>query len=158
MSSHNAYMQILLSTAIAVLLTIMPLPQLINMGRPDWMLLVVIYWSLNAAFVTGLTYAWCCGLIMDALVGTLIGQHAFIFVVIATLAQHFQFRIRVFPLMHQSLIVCLLIVLYQFMLFWIDGIVGTALSSWLRGLPAIVGALIWPILVAILDTSTRNVR
>ena len=158
MSSHNAYMQILLSTAIAVLLTIMPLPQLINMGRPDWMLLVVIYWSLNAAFVTGLTYAWYCGLIMDALVGTLIGQHAFIFVLIATLAQHFQFRIRVFPLMHQSIIVCLLIVLYQFMLFWIDGIVGTALSSWLRGLPAIIGALIWPVLVAILDTSTRNVR
>ena len=60
--------------------------------------------------------------------------------------------------MHQSIIVCLLIVLYQFMLFWIDGIVGTALSSWLRGLPAIIGALIWPILVAILDTSTRNIR
>ncbi len=158
MSSRSGFMHILLSTAIALLLTIVPMPHMLNMGRPDWLLLIVIYWSLNAAMVTGLTYAWCCGLLLDALVGTLIGQHALAFVLIATLAQHFQFRIRVFPVLHQAIIVLLLIVVYKFMLFWIDGIVGTAFSSWLRWVPAMIGALFWPVIVAVLDTSTRNIR
>ncbi len=158
MSSRTGFLHILLTTAIALLLTIVPLPQVINMARPDWMLLLVIYWSLNAAFLTGLTYAWLCGLTIDALVGGLIGQHALAFVLVATIAQHFQFRIRVFPVLHQAFVVLLLVIIYKFMLFWIDGIVGAATTSWLRWLPALIGALLWPLLVAVLDTSARSVR
>ena len=158
MSSRSVFIYIMLSTVIALLLTIVPMPQIINMGRPDWVLIVVIYWSINAGFVTGLMYAWCCGLLLDILVGTLLGQHALAFVLVATLAQHFQFRIRMFPIMNQVFIVLLLILIYKFMLFWIDGILGSTFSSWLRWLPAVVGALLWPLIVALLDTSTRNIR
>jgi rod shape-determining protein MreD len=158
MSSRISFLQILLTTAIALLLTIVPLPQLLNFGRPDWLLLLVIYWSLNAPFVAGLTYAWICGLIIDALIGTLIGQHALAYVLVATLAQHFQLRIRVFPVLHQAFAVLLLVMVYHFMLFWIDGIVGTAIASWIRWLPALIGALLWPLIVAMLDTSSRRLR
>jgi rod shape-determining protein MreD len=158
MSSRTGFLQILLSTAIALLLTIVPLPTMLELARPDWLLLLVIYWSLNAPFVAGLTYAWICGLIIDALIGTSIGQHALAYVLVATLAQHFQFRIRVFPVLHQAIVVLLLLLVYHFMLFWIDGIVGTAIFSWLRWLPALIGALIWPPLVAVLDTGNRSIR
>lgn len=156
MSSRTSYWQILLTTAIALLLTIVPLPQLLNFGRPDWMLLLVIYWSLNAPFMAGLMYAWGCGLLIDALIGTLTGQHALAYVLVATLAQQFHLRIRVFPVLHQAFVVLLLLTVYHFMLFWIDGIVGTTLFSWIRWLPALIGALIWPFMVAVLDTSNRR--
>ena len=158
MNGRIGFLRILLTSAIALLLTIVPLPQLLNFGRPDWLLLLVIYWSLNAPMLAGLTYAWICGLILDALIGTLIGQHALAFVIVAATAQHFQLRIRVFPVLHQAFVVLMLASLYHFLLFWIDGIVGTAVASWIRWLPALVGALLWPVIVAVLDTSNRRIR
>lgn len=158
MSGRIGFLRVLITSAIALLLTIVPLPQLLNFGRPDWLLLLVIYWSLNAPMLAGLTYAWICGLILDALIGTLIGQHALAFVLVAAMAQHFQLRIRVFPVLHQAFVVLMLVSLYHFLLFWIDGIVGTTVASWIRWLPAIVGAVLWPVLVAVLDTSNRRMR
>lgn len=158
MSSRVGILRVLVTSAIALMLTIVPLPQLLNFGRPDWLLLLVIYWSLNAPILGGLTYAWICGLILDVLIGTLIGQHALAFVVVATAAQHFQLRIRVFPVLHQAIVVLMLVALYHFLLFWIDGIVGTAIASWIRWLPALIGALLWPVLVAVVDTSNRRIR
>ncbi len=67
-----------------------------------------------------LTYAWCCGLIIDALIGTLLGQHALAYVIVAATAQDFQLRIRVFPLLHQAAAVFLMVALYHFLLFWIE--------------------------------------
>jgi rod shape-determining protein MreD len=151
-------LRIIITSAIALLLTIVPLPQLLNFGRPDWLLLIVIYWSLNAPQIAGLTYAWICGLIIDALIGTLIGQHALAYAITAAIAQHFALRIRVFPVLHQAIVVLLIVSIYHFLLFWIDGIVGTAIASWIRWLPALVGALLWPILVAVIDTSNRRMR
>jgi rod shape-determining protein MreD len=158
MNERISFLRILFTSAIALLLTIVPLPQVLNYGRPDWLLLLIIYWSLNASMLVGLTYAWICGLILDALVGTLIGQHAMAFVVVTAVAQHFQLRIRVFPLLSQAWAVLLLLSLYHFLLFWIDGIVGAAVPSWMRCLPALVGALLWPLMVALLDTSNRRIR
>ena len=158
MSNRIGLLRVLVTSAIALLLTIVPLPQLLNFARPDWLLLLVIYWSMNAPMLVGLTYAWCCGLIIDALVGTLLGQHALAFVVVTATAQHFQLRMRVYPVPHQAVAVFLLAALYHFLIFWIDGIVGTAVASWIRWLPALVGALIWPVLVAVLDTSNRRIR
>jgi len=158
MSSRISFLRVLFTSAVALLLTIVPLPQMLNFGRPDWLLLVVIYWALNAPMLAGLTYAWICGLILDALIGTLIGQHALAFVMVSAVAQHFQLRIRVFPLLYQAWAVLLMLSLYHFLLFWIDGIVGTAVASWIRWLPALIGALLWPVMVAVLDTSNRRIR
>jgi rod shape-determining protein MreD len=158
MNGRISFLRVLFTSALALLLTIVPLPQWLGYARPDWVLLLLIYWSLNTPMLVGLTYAWICGLILDALIGTLLGQHALALVITAATTQHFQLRIRVFPVLHQAIMVLLLIVLYHFVLFWIDGIVGSAVTSWLRWLPAITGALLWPVIVAVLDTSNRRIR
>ena len=158
MSNRVGFLRVILTSAVALLLTIVPLPQWLAYARPDWLLLVVVYWSLNAPGMAGLFYAWLCGLMLDALVGTLLGQHGLAFLLVATITQFRQLRMRNFPLLHQATEVGLLIALYHFILFWIDGIVGTAVASWLRWLPALTGALIWPVLVAVVDTSNRRLR
>ena len=158
MSGRISYWQIMISTLATLMLTIVPLPQVLQFVRPDWLLLLVIYWSLNAPMLAGQTYAFLCGLLVDTLQGTLLGQHALAFVLIATLTQHFQLRVRVFPLLQQAMVVLLFGWLYQFVLFWTDGIIGLAETTWWRWLPALIGALVWPLLVAVLDTSQRRYR
>ncbi|HEX2585399.1 MAG TPA: rod shape-determining protein MreD [Steroidobacteraceae bacterium] len=155
MPDRIGWLRILWTSAIALLLTIAPLPDAINAARPDWLLLLVIYWTLNAPLLAGLSYAWICGLLMDALVGTLLGQYALTFVVIAAVAHRFQLRMRIFPVLQQAAIVLLLVLLYHWLLYVISGFAGEQFSSWLRWLPAVAGALFWPLLVSVLDTVNR---
>src|SRR5262245_4953470 len=134
----------------------MPLPDAIRAARPDLLLLLVIYWSLGAPRIAGLTFAWLCGFALDVLQGTVLGQHAFAFLLVAYPAHKFQLRIRIFPIWHQTLTVLMLLALYQFIVFWIDGIIGPAITTWLRWIPVFTGALLWPVLVAVLDTWNRR--
>jgi rod shape-determining protein MreD len=48
--------------------------------------------------------------------------------------------------------------LYQFIVFWLDGIIGQPVTTWMRWLPVISGAILWPMLVAGLDTWNRRHR
>ena len=150
--------RIVWTSVIALLLTIAPLPQALNVARPDWMLLLVIYWILNAPLLAGLFYAWLCGLMLDALVGTLLGEHALALVLVAAAAHRFQLRMRIFPVLHQAAAVLLLVLLYHWLLYVISGMAGDYVSSWFRWLPTLVSALFWPILVSVLDTVNRRSR
>jgi rod shape-determining protein MreD len=106
--------------------------------------------------LAGLTIAWACGIVMDVVQGTVLGQHALAFLVVAFLTHRLQLRMRVFPIWHQALTVFMLLAVYQFLVFWIDGITGQAVVSWLRWLPVLTGALLWPFVVSVLDTLNRR--
>ncbi len=147
--------RLLLTSVIALLLTIAPLPAALNVARPDWMLLLIIYWTLNAPMLAGLSYAWICGLFMDALVGDLLGEHALAFVIIATITHRFQLRMRIFPVLHQAAMVLLLVLLYHWLLYVVSGMAGEHVSSWFRWLPVLVSAVLWPVIVSVLDTVNR---
>jgi rod shape-determining protein MreD len=63
---------------------------------------------------------------------------------------------RMFPLLHQSLVVLALLWIYQFILFWIDGVTGHPLNEWARLLPGLTGALFWPVLTGLLGSFTAR--
>jgi len=150
--------RILATAVVGLLLAIMPLPGIIEPLRPDWLLIIVVYWSLTAPRLTGLSIAWICGITMDVLKGTVLGQHALAFLVVAFLTHRLQLRMRVFPIWHQALTVFMLLAVYEFLVFWIDGITGQAVLTWLRWLPVLTGALLWPFVVSVLDTLNRRLR
>ena len=54
--------------------------------------------------------------------------------------------------------VLVLLVIYEFVVFWIDGIIGPAVTTWLRWLPVLTSTLLWPVVVATLDTWNRARR
>ena len=51
-----------------------------------------------------------------------------------------------------SLTVFLLLLLYEFVVFWTDGIIGYPVTTWTRWIPVFTSALLWPVVVAILDS------
>lgn len=156
--TRSSTLRVALTALLALVFAIVELPESIERARPELLLLLVIYWSLSAPRIAGLTFAWLCGLAIDVLTGPILGQHALAFLLVAFLTHKFQLRMRIFPIWHQSLTVFMLLALYEFIVFWIDGIIGPAITSWTRWLPVLTSTLVWPVLVAILDTWSRRSR
>ncbi|MFO7306380.1 MAG: rod shape-determining protein MreD [Gammaproteobacteria bacterium] len=148
--------RVVVTALVALMFAITQLPDVIEKARPELLLLLVIYWSLSAPRIAGLTFAWVCGLALDLLTGPILGQHALAFLLVAFLTHKFQLRMRVFPIWHQTLTVFMLLALYEFIVFWIDGIIGPAITTWTRWLPVLTSTLLWPVLVAFLDTWNRR--
>ncbi|HEY4369207.1 MAG TPA: rod shape-determining protein MreD [Steroidobacteraceae bacterium] len=158
MASSSSGLRIAFTIVAALVLTIVPLPEPIRAARPDLLLLMVIYWSLSAPGTIGLMFAWLCGLAIDLLQGSVLGEHAAAFLLVGFLTHKFQLRMRIFPIYHQTLTVFMLLALYEFVVFWIDGIIGPAVTDWRRWLPVISSTILWPLLVAALDTWNRRNR
>jgi rod shape-determining protein MreD len=156
--ARSSGLRVTMSVFIALIFAILPLPSAIEPAKPHLLLLFVIYWALSAPRIAGLMFAWFCGLAIDLLKGPLLGQHSAAFLLIAFLTHKFQLRMRIFPIYHQTLTVFMLLALYEFVLFWIDGIIGQAVTTWLRWMPVLTSTLLWPVLVAMLDTWNRRRR
>lgn len=142
---------VLLSALVALTLAIVPLPRVIDALRPDFLVLVVFYWSIIAPRAGGLTLAFAAGLALDITKGVVLGEHALALTLMAAWATHLRLRLRVFSMLHQSLTIFALLTGYQFVLFWVDGATGYPVTSMGRWLAPVTGALIWPVMSEILS-------
>jgi rod shape-determining protein MreD len=135
---------ILMTFIVAAMLTIMPLPDSVVWLRPAWVGLVVIYWSMAMPQHFSIGFAWAMGLFMDILLGTLLGQHALALSIIAYFVVKLHTRLRLFPLFQQSLAVLALLLLYQFLAYWPEGLLKQQVTCWTYWLAPVVGMLLWP--------------
>lgn len=147
---------ILITFLIALLLTIIPLPEGLRPFRPNWVALVLIYWCLALPDRVGVGYGWLLGLVTDVLTGTLLGQHALGFTLVAFLAVKLHQRVRLYPLWQQSLTVLLLLALHQLLTMWIHGITGRPAHDWSYWLPSFIGTALWPFVYQFLRTLRRQ--
>ena len=127
----------------ALLLSAIPLPGWLAALWPDWLLLLLLAFAMHSPRSCGPVTAFGAGLVLDAFRGILLGQHAFVFVVVVWLMHRFRLRVRMFTPLHQAAVVFSLLWVYQFLLFWIDGVSGHPLTTWARWLPVFTGALCW---------------
>lgn len=103
----------------------------------------------------GVFSGWCIGLLMDILYGSLLGQNALTLSIIAFLSYKLQNRLRLYPLLQQSLIILLLIALQQIIILWIKGLSGDIPKSISYWLPSLSSTLIWPVIALILNKVRR---
>src|SRR5580658_5749932 len=140
-----------LSALVAPALAVRPLPPVLEVFCPDFLVLVVLYWSIESPRAGGLTLAFMSGLALDVLQGVVLGQHALALTLIAGWATHLRLRLRVFSILSQSLTIFALLTGYQFVLFWVDGATGNPVTTFGRWLAPVIGALLWPVLVGTLS-------
>jgi rod shape-determining protein MreD len=141
---------VVFSALVALALAVLPLPEAMEKARPDFLVLVVLYWAIEQPRAGGLTLAFFSGLALDLVSGVVLGEHALALTVVAAWTTNLRLRIRVFSLLSQCLTVFALLMIYQFILFWIDGATGNQLTSLSRWLAPVIGALIWPVILGIL--------
>ncbi|MGB5331174.1 MAG: rod shape-determining protein MreD [Woeseiaceae bacterium] len=136
---------------VGLMLSIMPLPEMVAPFRPDWLALLVIFWAMQLPRTWSVGSAWLVGLILDVSYGTLLGQHALALCVVVFITVRFHLLMRVFPLSQLSATVFALLALYQFLLFWINGVAGVAAPAVTYWAPVVTGTLIWPLLYMFLS-------
>lgn len=139
-----------LSIVISMSLNILPLPIYLKSLNPDWVLLILIYWTLAIPEKVGVFNAWTVGLLVDVLMGRLLGMHALAYALISYSCLKFHKRLRRYPVLQQALFVSLCLLFSQMMVFWIESIQGATAFSFKFWLPVLVGTLLWPAVYSVL--------
>lgn len=152
----RSYMPIAFSLIIALMLVMLPLPDWARVARPDWVSLALIYWAMALPRYVGVGHAFTLGLLLDVSQGTLLGQHALGLVIIVFLVQQLYLRIRIYTLIQQAFFVCILLVIKQLVVLWVNGMIDHAPETALYFLPAVTGAVMWPWIFILLRDIRRR--
>lgn len=89
----------------ALILSILPMPELISIFRPPWILLLVLYIEYYLPGNFKLTTLLFVGLALDILLSTVIGEHSFALLLVTWLASTKSRRFQFFSIMQQ---ICLI--------------------------------------------------
>jgi rod shape-determining protein MreD len=146
----------IVSIVPALILSVLPLPDWAAIYRPDFLLITVLFWSIMSPRAGGLALAFVCGLLLDLFQGIVLGQHALAACLVAYLAIRLHLRLRLFPIWHQALTVFSLLMVYHFVVFWIDGVTGHPVSGFARWVPAFTSALLWPVFAGLLGNAYQR--
>ena len=150
------YFVIFLSLLVGLILMILPLPEAVQVYRPHWVALILIYWNMALPGRVGPWIAFIIGIIVDTSQGTLIGQHALALVIIIYINQNFHQRIRVMSLIQQAIYVFGLLMISQVIIVWVEGIMGRPPPILAFFGAPFVGMLIWPWVFVILRDIRRK--
>jgi len=148
--------RILFTALVALLLTVLPLPPWLDVLRPEFLVLAVLYWSVNAPRTGDIALGFFAGLALDVFQGPVLGQHALALALVTYIGVREHQRIRSKPAFQQALFVFGALAVYEFVLFAIDGWSGHPVTSPLRWVHAVTGALLWPPVAAILGHGSRG--
>ena len=135
---------VFLTLLVAIMASIMPLPLSVDAFRPDWVLIVLIYWCMALPDKVNIITAWVMGLLMDILLGSVLGVHAAAMAIaVFIVAENFQ-KIRNFSIWQQALITGVLAALYHLVVFWLQRFIidVSFLTSYLY--PVITTIILWP--------------
>ncbi len=142
---HQGGWVIVASFILAVLLALLPLPTWATFWRPDWVAMVLIYWCIALPRRVGVFSGWLSGLMLDALLGTLLGQHALALTLVAFLSGKMHRRLRVYPLRQQVFVVFFLVAIVHLFNALIRHWQGYPPPLHLEFLyPAITSFFLWP--------------
>lgn len=147
---------VLLTLAIALLLTLLPMPPAIEDLRPQWVALTLIYWCLTLPDRVGVFWGFGAGLAMDVATGSLLGHHALGLSIVAYSAVKMHQRVRIYPLWQQTLFVWVLLLLERLISLWLLGATGQPTPTLIYWAPSFLGLLIWPWLFVVLRDLARR--
>lgn len=141
----------------AMLLLLVPLPTWAHPFRPDWVALVMLFWCISLPRLFGIGAAWLTGIMIDVMYGTLFGEHAVAYAVIAFIAVAEHQRLRVAPLGQQALVIGILLFIEKTILLIINGVIGQAPQNYaLYFAPVVLGILLWPWIYLLLNDTRRH--
>ena len=144
-----------LSLLVALLCQLFPWVGQGIIFRPDFMLIVILYWLLRAPHLCNIGTAWMAGLLVDLATGSLLGQHALSFTLVAYIGLSYQRRLVLFnPLQLVGYVFGLLLVERVFMLL-LKLFEGNDNPGWHYFWPVLSGLLLWQLMIVLFGALTR---
>lgn len=140
---------IIVTLLLALILTLLPLPNGWGAWRPSWLLLVLSFWVIQLPDRIGLLWAVVFGILLDVLLGTSMGLHSFSLSVTTFIIQLLHKRIRLFPQWKQALTMAFISLIYMVATFWLTQLTGKSLQS-VPWPSVLINAALWPWLYLVL--------
>ena len=101
----NLGLPLSLSLIVGLLLTALPVFDLIYYLWPEWVLLIVVYWSIHHADRVGPVVAMLVGLLLDVLAVSTLGVSSLALALVAQLANSVHRQVLALSLWQQMLVV-----------------------------------------------------
>lgn len=142
--------------AIALWLSIIPLPDWARWARPEWVAMVMVYWVIALPHRIGIGTAFLTGLVLDLVEGSPLGENGFALAILAYLALILYQRMRMYTPWQQAGIVFVMIGLNQLLCHWVQTLTTRVTPTMLFLLPALISALLWPTVMLLLRKVRRQ--
>lgn len=149
---------ICLSLLLAHMLHITPMPIGFDASRPDWVLLVLVYWSLALPSRVSVGVAFFNGLVLDVLLGTPLGVHSLALSAAVYIAAANYQRLRNYSVWQQAIIFSLLDSFYHLLIFWVLRLLTDINFSFGLMWPVLTSTLLWPWVFSLLRKLRRQLR
>lgn len=135
---------LLVSYLAALVLMVLPLPPLLEVWRPDWLTVLLIYWLMAIPHRVGFTTVVVLGLLTDILMGSGFGIYTIALLAIAyPVLRHFQ-RLRNQSMLQQMLFVGLLVLMKRAIVYELEHALNGAVFNLPYLYPVITSMLVWP--------------
>ena len=145
-----------ISLLVSLVLQIVPLPIQVDLYRPDWVLVVLAYWSMALPHRVNVGVAFLTGIAMDVLVGTTLGIHSLgLSICVYVLTANYQ-RLRNYSVWQQAIVIGLLSSLYHLLTFWVQHLLTDIYFQLDYLWPVLTSMLLWPWLFWLLRRTRRQ--
>jgi rod shape-determining protein MreD len=145
---------ILLSLLFALAFNMLPLGRTPYM--PDLLALVLAFWAVHQHRRVGVGTAFFFGLLMDVHQGSLLGQHALAYTLLAFAAVALHRRLLWFPVLQQAAQVLPLLVSAHLVSLIVRMAAGDLFPGWSYFIAPLIEAALWPVAAAILMAPQRR--
>lgn len=115
--------------------------------RPDFVLLVIIFWLIRAPNLCNVGTAWLVGIFVDLVTGGLFGQYALAYTITAFFAVYYQRRLVLFNHTQQLFYVFLLLLISQIIFLILKTFTGAQSLGLTYFLPTVSGVVLWRLAV-----------
>ncbi len=135
---------------VALVINLLPLSGWWLACRPDFVALVLLYWCIDQPRKIGFTIAWLLGLVMDVSDGSLFGQHALAYAILAYAGIALHRRVQRFSVTPQVLHVIPLLLLNDVIVLLVRLANGGDFPGYFYFAGSVIGGLMWPLLLIVL--------
>jgi rod shape-determining protein MreD len=160
MQSHNLGQQeillpvkpafIVFTLIAALVVNLLPWSGWLLTIKPDFVALVVLYWCIQQPRRIGFTAAWLFGLMMDVADGSLLGQHALAYSVLAFAGIVLHRRVLMFTMKDQILHVIPLLLANDLIVLAIRKLAGAEFPGFSYFVGSFIAGALWPVICSLL--------
>lgn len=147
---------IALTLFASLMLDLLPWQGVALLARPDFVLLLLLYWAVHQPLRIGMAAAWGMGIVMDVADGALLGQYALAYTVTVFLTLALHRRIRAFGLWSQASHIVMLLLVSQVLSLLVHLVAGASFIGWSYFIASMTGALLWPALSLLVQFALKR--
>ncbi len=148
--SKNSFLLLLVPMLfVGLILQIIHLPEVISLNRPDFLTLIILFFSVYTNFRMKIETSWGIGIILDLATGAPLGINALIIssqiYLINTQFKNF----KKYSLWQQVIIVGIINFIVNVLCYWIEHIIGRSYYEINFLIPSVSTAIFWPVIYTI---------